>query len=50
VAVHTDMQWENNRQREHYEKIIATMKKQINRDANMSEANNTKLMKVRGTI
>ncbi|KAG1932003.1 cilia- and flagella-associated protein 57 [Pimephales promelas] len=50
VAVHTDMQWENNRQREHYEKIIATMKKQINRDANMSEANNTKLMKHNGVL
>ncbi|XP_077064460.1 cilia and flagella associated protein 57 [Siphateles boraxobius] len=45
VAVHTDMQRENSRQREHYEKIITTMKKQISRDANVFQANNTKLMK-----
>ncbi|KAK7162706.1 hypothetical protein R3I93_006907 [Phoxinus phoxinus] len=45
VAVHTDMQRENSRQREHYEKIITTMKTQISRDASVFQANNTKLMK-----
>ncbi|CAM4556982.1 unnamed protein product [Leuciscus chuanchicus] len=45
VAVDTDMQRENSRLREHYEKIITTMKKQISRDANDFQANNTTKLK-----
>ncbi|CAM4560639.1 unnamed protein product [Leuciscus chuanchicus] len=45
VAVDTDMERENSRLREHYEKIITTMKKQISRDANDFQANNTTKLK-----
>lgn len=45
VAVHTDIQRENSKQREHYEKIITTLKNQLSRDASVFQANNTKLMK-----
>uniref|UniRef100_A0A673GCI5 Cilia and flagella associated protein 57 n=1 Tax=Sinocyclocheilus rhinocerous TaxID=307959 RepID=A0A673GCI5_9TELE len=45
VAVDTDTQKENHRQREHYEKIITTLKNQLTRDTNVFQANNTKLMK-----
>ncbi|XP_059358383.1 cilia- and flagella-associated protein 57 isoform X1 [Carassius carassius] len=45
VAVDTDIQKENHRQREHYEKIITTLKNQLTRDTNVLQANNTKLMK-----
>uniref|UniRef100_A0A8C1TIX3 Cilia- and flagella-associated protein 57-like n=1 Tax=Cyprinus carpio TaxID=7962 RepID=A0A8C1TIX3_CYPCA len=45
VAVDTDTQKENHRQREHYEKIITTLKNQLTRDTNVLQANNTKLMK-----
>ncbi|CAM4735839.1 unnamed protein product [Leuciscus chuanchicus] len=45
VAVDTDMERENSRLREHYEKMITTMKKQISRDANDFQANNTKKLK-----
>ncbi|RXN13979.1 cilia- and flagella-associated 57 [Labeo rohita] len=45
VVVDTDIQRENHRQREHYEKIITTLKNQLTRDTNVFQANNTKLMK-----
>ncbi|XP_048019038.1 cilia- and flagella-associated protein 57 [Megalobrama amblycephala] len=45
VKVHTDIQRENSKQRERYEKIISTLKNQLSRDANVFQANNTKLMK-----
>uniref|UniRef100_A0A672T5W0 Cilia and flagella associated protein 57 n=1 Tax=Sinocyclocheilus grahami TaxID=75366 RepID=A0A672T5W0_SINGR len=49
VAVDTDTQKENHRQREHYEMIITTLKNQLTRDTNVFQVNNTKLMKVRET-
>ncbi|KAL1279856.1 hypothetical protein QQF64_014456 [Cirrhinus molitorella] len=50
VAVDTDIQRENHRQREHYEKIITTLKNQLTRDINVFQANNTKLMKDNVTL
>ncbi|XP_051989486.1 cilia- and flagella-associated protein 57 [Xyrauchen texanus] len=45
VGLDTDSQGENSRQREHFEKIIASLKKQLTRDTNLHQANNVKLMK-----
>ncbi|KAI7809591.1 cilia- and flagella-associated protein 57 [Triplophysa rosa] len=50
LGVDTDILREHYKQREHFEQIISTLKKQLMRDTKVSEANNVKLMKENVTL
>ncbi|KAA0718887.1 Cilia- and flagella-associated protein 57 [Triplophysa tibetana] len=50
VGVDTDILREHYKQREHFEQIISSLKKQLMRDTKVNEANNVKLMKENVTL